>query len=705
MKLLGLKVKNFRVFEEGEFVFEPGLNIIVGPNESGKSSLILALLAGLFEKPHASNVRSRSNRRWGAASAPLIELEFTHGGSTYVLVKDFEARTVLLTEVEKGTSTTSFKAVEAKISEFTGFSEPVAYLRTACVTHEQVVSLSPDRVTAQRLAAMLRETVVGCRDSVSVVRSLAWLDKRIEELRRGLEHPTKKPGVIRRLADERELLIARQKEVARGASGIESKRKRLEEVAELLEEKKTRLFDIEELLSKNERILDLEKRKKQAAERYQEAERIRLLSEDLRDRRSELERDYPGFEDLGPQADAELRREMEIRGRLSSLREELSTGREKEEGPKRGPGWAALFAGVALAALGGFLGTLSPWLFSLFGAGLFLVAVGVWLLFRASKTPAGDYLLADRLQRTDREIAKLEAKEREFLESIGCRGADEFFRKYDSFRELKKKRDVLASALSAVLGERDPAQVEEQRKLVALEVSACEAGLEELSGYRLTAERLQELSREREMLAEEVDSLKREKGALAYHLEQAADDPEELLRIEETLSGLWDEEQAARRRLRVYTLARDAMERTSASMLRSAVPVLAEAVGRTLSSLTGKRYDRVEIDESDLSISVYSRDKAALIPADEVIGSLSMGTRSQLYLAARIELVEVLSSGIKPPLLFDDSFVYFDEERLKSLMEVLREVSRDQQVLIFTCTGRFDRLAGESVNRINLGRE
>jgi uncharacterized protein YhaN len=81
---------------------------------------------------------------------------------------------------------------------------------------------------------------------------------------------------------------------------------------------------------------------------------------------------------------------------------------------------------------------------------------------------------------------------------------------------------------------------------------------------------------------------------------------------------------------------------------------------------------------------------------------LSKGTASQLYLAARIELAGILSQGRRPPLIFDDSFSYFDDRRLACLWDVLLEVARGQQVIVLTCTDRYDGLASQGVNIINL---
>jgi uncharacterized protein YhaN len=267
---------------------------------------------------------------------------------------------------------------------------------------------------------------------------------------------------------------------------------------------------------------------------------------------------------------------------------------------------------------------------------------------------------------------------------------------------MLERKDV-ESGLNALLGRRSLEKLEADRRIALLDVAACDEKILELSPFKLEPEKLEALTREHKALAADMDTLQTERDGLSFHLVKTASDPEDALKIEEVLTWLWEAEQSARRRLRVYTLAREAMQQASEAMLSSAVPVLAESVGRTFSRLTGGRYDDVEVRESDLAISVYSPEKGTMIPGDELLATLSKGTTSQLYLSARLELVGLLSGGRKPPLIFDDSFSYFDDTRLAALWDVLEEVAKGQQVLVFTCTDRYDELA-KDVNVIDLSR-
>lgn len=65
---------------------------------------------------------------------------------------------------------------------------------------------------------------------------------------------------------------------------------------------------------------------------------------------------------------------------------------------------------------------------------------------------------------------------------------------------------------------------------------------------------------------------------------------------------------------------------------------------------------------------------------------LSAGCTDQVYLSLRIALQDLFFSEEQLPLIFDDAFVCFDEERLERLLSYLPAL--DRQVIILTCHGR-----------------
>jgi hypothetical protein len=69
------------------------------------------------------------------------------------------------------------------------------------------------------------------------------------------------------------------------------------------------------------------------------------------------------------------------------------------------------------------------------------------------------------------------------------------------------------------------------------------------------------------------------------------------------------------------------------------------------------------------------------------VEQLSGGTREQLFLAIRFALArEFADRGIELPMVMDDLFVNFDEERTDAALDCLLELARSgQQILFFTC--------------------
>ncbi len=106
--------------------------------------------------------------------------------------------------------------------------------------------------------------------------------------------------------------------------------------------------------------------------------------------------------------------------------------------------------------------------------------------------------------------------------------------------------------------------------------------------------------------------------------------------------------------------------------------VLNEKASKILSQITNQKYDFINIEET-LKMSVIEGDR--IIDVER----LSRGTLEQIYFAIRMAATELLQKE-EQPVILDDTFVYYDDERLKSTLKWLAE--NKKQVLIFTCQKR-----------------
>lgn len=107
---------------------------------------------------------------------------------------------------------------------------------------------------------------------------------------------------------------------------------------------------------------------------------------------------------------------------------------------------------------------------------------------------------------------------------------------------------------------------------------------------------------------------------------------------------------------------------------------LDDAIGEIVFKITNK-YDQIVFDEEE---KVLVRDKKSkkLVQAEK----LSLGAIDQIYFAIRAGLVHSLHNHIEIPLVLDDCFSNYDNDRLE---RVLTEISKlNRQILIFSCQER-----------------
>ena len=128
-------------------------------------------------------------------------------------------------------------------------------------------------------------------------------------------------------------------------------------------------------------------------------------------------------------------------------------------------------------------------------------------------------------------------------------------------------------------------------------------------------------------------------------------------------------------------LAQETMADLSSSIRDSFGLYLNKEASQYITGITGWIYDSMSIDEN---LNVFLNTKTKLVPLENV----SSGTMDQVYLALRLAAAKLLQgSGSGFPLIFDDSFTQYDDERLKTALEWLAS-AYGGQIIIFTCHRR-----------------
>ncbi len=91
MKIRWVEAVNFRKFVQTVRVsgIGDGINVLVGHNEMGKSTLMEAINGVVFEKARAQTQRIKSFRHFSNRTIPEVSLGFEIGGKEWTIKKRF----------------------------------------------------------------------------------------------------------------------------------------------------------------------------------------------------------------------------------------------------------------------------------------------------------------------------------------------------------------------------------------------------------------------------------------------------------------------------------------------------------------------------------------------------------------------------------------------------------------------------------------
>lgn len=130
------------------------------------------------------------------------------------------------------------------------------------------------------------------------------------------------------------------------------------------------------------------------------------------------------------------------------------------------------------------------------------------------------------------------------------------------------------------------------------------------------------------------------------------------------------------------TLARHLMDVALKRFEKTQQPQLLQMAGQLFEQLTLGEYVQLIREVGDTNtLQAIPRQGGQKSPAE-----LSTGTREQLYLAIRLAYLRQYAAKAEPlPLVMDDVLVNFDEDRAKQTLAVLRDFSREHQIIFLTC--------------------
>ena len=134
-----------------------------------------------------------------------------------------------------------------------------------------------------------------------------------------------------------------------------------------------------------------------------------------------------------------------------------------------------------------------------------------------------------------------------------------------------------------------------------------------------------------------------------------------------------------------FNLSKELLEKAYEKMKNNVTPKFTNHLSQMIETISNGKYKKVSIH--DTKGLIVEKEDGEYIPASR----LSVGTIDQLYLSLRLSMLDEISKE-NMPIILDESFAYYDEERLANILRFLAENAKQHQVIILTCTKREQEL-------------
>ena len=676
-----LKLNYFGRFINREIELKPGINLICGDNEAGKSTLHTFMKGMLFGIERLRGRGSASKEDiytkylpWDYPGAYSGSMDILVGDKEYRLQRSFHANDKSFTILELSTGR-EVKLKEELISELIPGLTESAFRNTISI--EQLKAQTDAELAAQVHNYITNLSIARSKE-VNVAKAVSSLTEKRKQLESSINSSALnilQASIEEGLFNEEriERLILQLRELQREEqnllelkSATEMDRendltKRMEQLPAILEK-----YHTYEELSKQEETLtsQLEELKSGIELRMEEQKTLVFLNEDI---------SYVN------KAQKEIS-EQEINGmELWEQKESLI----KEE--KRNL-LVSLLPTLIITILSILLTSISP-VFMAAAAAFIIAGVAAYLILKKKlkgKQKALDKKQAEHKQRTDAaksrieeillkyklsRVEELQGKKEEILRiSYELEHAKEQMKELNNRKlKLEDSKDIIYEVIMKYLQYFIP---EEELTYYAMKKLQDEIAKRKQDSYS----RLSEINLQLEHCRIDIEKLKWEITALERN-------EEELLKNKERYEELLHKREEDTKELEAVKLALSTIQELSSNIHDSFGQKLNQSVSEVISEVTGRKYTDLKIDEK-LEVKVGLNGSYVLL------NRLSAGTMDQVYFALRMAVADLLL-GKEIPLLLDDSFALYDDTRVRA---VLTTLAMRGQVILFTCHKREQQL-------------
>lgn len=200
---------------------------------------------------------------------------------------------------------------------------------------------------------------------------------------------------------------------------------------------------------------------------------------------------------------------------------------------------------------------------------------------------------------------------------------------------------------------------------------------------------------EKQAVNYEIDKLQNEINEKKIKLHSIDLDKQNIIPKLESLSKLQEEYECLEEQYNTLNyqdtainLAKEELEKAYQEMKKTVTPTFTNNLSEIVNKISNGKYKNIKFDDENGIIVEVENGNYVLA------NNLSIGTIDQLYLSLRLGTCNEISKE-KLPIILDEAFAYYDDNRLKNILKYISTENKDRQIIIFTCTNREKKILDE----------
>ena len=642
MKIKNIKINSYGILKNKEINLENNLNIIYGKNESGKSTLlnyIKNIFYGISKNKNGKEISDYEKYTpWtGEEFSGKIKYQLNNG-ENFEIYKDFHKKNVKIFNDNLEDISAKYKIDKKDGNQFfyeqTGVDEKT-YLSTIMLPQQETVL---DKDSQSILVQKVANLAGTGDDKVSFQRAMDKLNKRqIEEI--GTSRTQDRPlNLVQKQLKEIEVVLKDEFSYLENKKNIEERKNEILEKLEDEKKKNNIIKKLNILIQKNQ--INLEKNKLKLKIKNENIGKIKKLNEE---KNNLLKNNLNNFEN----------------------KKIINNNLEKNKLNKKTK--------------------INYFIFLIF---LILLIILNIFNFKFISNKIINYILLAFIPIEFILFIIYYFKNKKIKNKIEKELLEKELEEKINKQKIQEKINVLESQINLLTSEveKQTKEIEEEEKLnnenkniLIKEIQKENPNINFSSILELQG--IEQTQKELEKSNEQISNYGIQLNSIEYEEKNISKKLEEIISLKEEYSNLKEQLDIIEEKNKCIQITKELLEKAYEKMKKNVTPKFTQNLSELIKKISNGKYKKVTIhEEKGLIVEL---ENGEYVPAN----LLSVGTIDQLYLSLRLAMLNEISKE-KMPIILDEAFAYFDDERLKNSLLFLAEQAKEHQVILFTCTKR-----------------